>query len=137
VSAPPSLPAGRLCLQAPRPAETPRPAGEPGEEEGRGSTLACAFCRRPVTSAASRIAVGGAHEHSCVNPHGLRFRIGCFAEAACRPVGERSDYWTWFPGFTWQIELCPGCREHLGWVFRSSGAVFHGLVLDRLVELPE
>ncbi|HSB61576.1 MAG TPA: cereblon family protein, partial [Vicinamibacteria bacterium] len=100
-----------------------------------GGVLACAFCLREVTTAAARISVGGAHEHSFVNPHGLRFRIGCFADAAGRTAGEPSTYWTWFPGHSWQVELCATCGEHLGWLFRSADTLFHGLILDRLVEV--
>ena len=110
---------------------------EPDTGRGR-EVLACARCRRPITSAAARIAVGGAHEHTFVNPHGLEFRIGCFAIATgCLQVGEATTFWSWFPGYAWVIEHCVGCREHLGWEFRSAGHRFHGLVLDRLVSLEE
>ena len=116
-----------------RNAETPKP-----EEGERGRILACARCHQPITSAAARIAVGGAHEHTFVNPHGLEFRIGCFAIATgCLQVGEVTTFWSWFPGYAWQIELCVGCREHLGWEFRSADHRFHGLILDRLVSLEE
>jgi hypothetical protein len=33
------------------------------------------------------------------------------------------------------VEHCSACGEHLGWLFRGEGHVFHGLVLDRLVEV--
>jgi hypothetical protein len=89
-----------------------------------------------VTDGSQRIAVGGAHAHHFVNPHGIEFHVGCFADAGgCTAVGEASTYWSWFPGFAWQVELCAGCGEQLGWLFRSADAVFHGLILDRLVEI--
>jgi hypothetical protein len=107
----------------------------PDTPEHEGPIFACAFCLRPVTSAGARIEVGGSHSHSFVNPHGFRFRIGCFARVVgCRLVGEPSGEWSWFPPCRWQIELCGACREQLGWFFSSRDERFHGLVLDRLVE---
>jgi hypothetical protein len=92
-------------------------------------------CRQSITSRAAGIAVCGGHQHTCVNPHGIRFSIGCFARArGLVPFGEQSTYWSWFAGHSWQIELCSECGEHLGWIFRTTGSHFHGLILDRLVE---
>jgi len=112
----------------------PSPAPEPAE--GGGRLLACAACRRGVTTTADRISVDGGHEHTFINPHGFCFRIGCFARAAgCVAVGPASAEWTWFAGRTWQVAHCRGCRGHLGWLFRSAGDLFHGLIVDRLVEI--
>lgn len=132
--------APRCCLQ--RPLEgtegTLRPAPRSVEEDGRGTLLACARCLREVTTSAARIALAGGHEHTFTNPAGFRYRIGCFAKAVgCVAVGAPSTYWTWFPGYSWQIEECGACREHLGWLFRSADSLFHGLILDRLVEIEE
>jgi hypothetical protein len=80
--------------------------------------------------------MSGAHEHRFQNPEGYRFHIGCFARAfGCVPLGNPTSEFTWFPGYSWQIELCGGCREHLGWLYQSGSRAFHGLILDRLVEL--
>jgi hypothetical protein len=80
--------------------------------------------------------VAGGHEHRFVNPAGIHYHIGCFARAAgLIPVGDPSRYWTWFPGYRWQIEHCPGCQEHLGWLFSGPDGQFHGLILDRLEEV--
>jgi len=67
----------------------------------------------------------------------MRFRIGCFAAvSSCMTSGAPTTYWTWFPGYAWQPESCAACGEHLGWLFRAEGgAAFHGLILDRLVEI--
>jgi len=97
--------------------------------------LVCARCRGLVTSQASAISVSGSHAHAFTNPHGFEFRIGCFADApGCTELGGESSYWSWFPGFTWQVSLCRQCGEHLGWLFRSPDARFFGLVLDRLAQ---
>lgn len=128
------------CLQKPleKPEGTLRPTPRPAEEEDGGTLLACAHCLREVTTSAARIAVGGGHEHTFTNPAGFRYHIGCFATVVgCVRVGEPSTYWTWFPGSSWQIEQCGTCREHLGWLFRSADSVFHGLIVDRLVEIEE
>jgi hypothetical protein len=90
-----------------------------------------------VTRSAARIEMSGAHEHRFVNPHGIEYRIGCFAWAELLAVGASSRYWTWFAGFTWQVEVCRGCDEHLGWRFASADSGFHGLILERLLEVQE
>jgi hypothetical protein len=82
--------------------------------------------------------MGGAQAHTFTNPYGMRFHIGCFGHVVgCALEGEPTSYWTWFPGYTWQVENCGSCRQHLGWLFRSPTHVFHALILDRLVEMKE
>jgi hypothetical protein len=120
--------------------ETPpgmaRPSASPGKDEGGGSVLACAGCLQPITTAAARIEVGGAHAHTFANPAGFQYRIGCFARAnGCVTVGDPSTDWSWFAGHSWQVEHCSACREHLGWLFRAEGHLFHGFVLESLVEV--
>lgn len=130
---------GRIsCLQ--KPPQDPEVADQiaPRGEADRtgGQLLACARCLREVTTSQARIAVAGSHEHRFSNPDGVRFQIGCFAGATgCRTVGPRSTYWTWFSGYSWQVEVCGACAQHLGWLFRADAHHFHGLIVDRLVEL--
>lgn len=72
-----------------------------------------------------------------MNPAGIVYRIGCFREApGCAEVGGESAYWSWFPGYTWQIVVCAACTEHLGWRFRADDSTFWGLILARLAEPP-
>ena len=114
-------------------ARTRLPARERAEVSGK---IICARCESSITEADARTAMRGSHEHRFTNPHGIEFRIGCFASApGCRTTGEPSMEWTWFAGYTWQIENCAHCRAHLGWRFESPGHIFHGLILDRLTEL--
>jgi hypothetical protein len=125
-----------LLQRRPSPPATVRPREDDQAREGTGGRLACHRCLLAVTDGSQRIAMGGAHAHRFVNPHGFEFEIGCFADApGCATFGEASTYWSWFPGFAWQVELCAMCGEHLGWLFRSADAAFHGLILDRLVEV--
>jgi hypothetical protein len=113
-----------------------RPESE--SREDRGSRLACSVCLQPITATAARIVVDGDHDHTFTNPEGVRFHIGCFSDATnCAVVGPTSTYWTWFPPYSWQVEVCATCRQHLGWLFRQARDRFHGLILDRLVELDE
>lgn len=133
-------PVGRFALkrgdQGPAASRVTQAGAQP--EPDRGRVLCCGFCGRPVTTTAARIEVGGAHAHTFANPEGIAFRVGCFSDAAgLRGVGPESTYWTWFPGHSWQVELCARCGEQLGWRYRSRGSDFHGLILDRLVEQAE
>jgi hypothetical protein len=125
------------CLEATpeSPAGATRSRAKPETGYGRGRVLACAGCLQPVTTSAARIEVGGCHEHRFTNPAGFQFHIGCFSTAAgCAASGEPSTFFTWFPGYAWQVETCARCRAHLGWLFASAAQRFHGLILDRLLE---
>jgi len=117
-----------------RPEGVDRATTEPEHGGGKDRIFACARCLTAVTTSGDRLAISANHEHTFANAHGIVFRIGCFAEASCVAAGESSTYWTWFPGYSWQVEHCRRCREHLGWLFRKAEHRFHGLVLDRLVE---
>jgi hypothetical protein len=104
----------------------------PGEQADK--SLRCGACGHVIASDQDRISMLGAHEHSCTNPHGIRFHIGCFREAAGgAEVGEANDEHTWFAGYRWRIMLCARCGTHLGWGFHAHGGNrFYGLILDRL-----
>ncbi|MFB6263876.1 MAG: cereblon family protein [Bradymonadaceae bacterium] len=101
-------------------------------EEDR-SALYCANCGEEVTSRRRSTAVQGGFEHSCVNPAGILYRIGCFDRApGCVPSGPRSSEFSWFEGYTWRVGHCRSCGVHLGWKFESDTDAFFGLILDRL-----
>jgi uncharacterized C2H2 Zn-finger protein len=109
-----------------------------GEDTGKGEVLVCGRCGAPITDKKARIDVNEQHEHYFVNPHGYDYRIGCFAKApGCIAFGKTSGEFTWFPGYTWQIDYCRSCSRHLGWMFRSPRHNFHGLIVDRIVEAEE
>jgi hypothetical protein len=100
-----------------------------------GRPLLCATCGHRVTSREARTEIDGRHEHERFNPHGYKFRFGCFAVApGCVTRGLPTDEFTWFRGYLWQYDHCAGCGTHLGWRFESADHGFHGLVLDRLVD---
>ena len=109
-------------------AEQPEP-----EEE---AYIICRQCRQAITRRDDRIAMQGSHRHTFANPHGIAFDIGCFKEViGCGYAGAASDEFTWFAGYSWRVCYCLMCLTHLGWIFRStSGDVFHGLIIERLIE---
>jgi hypothetical protein len=96
--------------------------------------ILCKTCGNFITSDADSITVNGSHDHTFVNPMGLKFHIGCFSNAGgCRIMGVPTDEYTWFPGFAWSYVICSGCQTHLGWHYQSGGGGFFGLILDQLV----
>lgn len=100
--------------------------------------LACAGCRRAITDTAKRIAKDGSHAHTFVNPDNETFEIGCFSDATgLLRLGPSSMEATWFAGFSWQSEVCGGCRGYLGWLYRRGDERFHGLILAGLIEIDE
>jgi hypothetical protein len=107
-------------------------AQEPEEEE----YILCRQCRQAITRPADRIAVDGSHRHTFANPHGIVYEIGCFKTVrGCGYAGELTDEFSWFAGYSWRVSFCSLCLTHLGWMFVSgAGDIFHGLILDRLLE---
>jgi hypothetical protein len=130
----------RLALKAGerKPAASRPPSPELSDEPPGGRALGCAFCRQPVTTTGAAIQVSGSHEYTFVNPDDDTFHIGCFADATgLKKYGPSTLEYTWFAGYTWQVELCAQCRQQLGWFYRSSSHHFHGLMLDCLVEIED
>ena len=110
-------------------------------EERARPAIRCAACGRHVTESEARIEMAGSHVHTCMNPGGYVYRIGCFSAACgCVGVGQWSGVHSWFAGYCWQITCCAGCSMHLGWAFEpeqpgtSHAARFYGLILERLIE---
>jgi hypothetical protein len=102
-------------------------------DRDRQRALVCAACGHRITDEAYRTEIGGAHEHTFVNPGGFVHRIGCFVAApGCAYVGTTETAFTWFPGYSWQIAVCARCRAHVGWIYRCRGEQFHGLVIAAL-----
>jgi hypothetical protein len=98
-------------------------------------TLNCVSCRLIITTSKERIEISGNHRHTFVNPHGYSFTIGCFSHAdGVAAEGEPVSFWSWFPGYQWQIVLCRQCTLHLGWRF-SGASDFYGLILNRLISV--
>ena len=106
-------------------------------ERDEEQNLYCFICGQVITQPVQGIRVQGAHKHTFTNPGGHRFEIGCFREApGCEQVGEFTDFYSWFDGYTWSYAMCGSCRVHLGWIYRGEDSFF-GLVLDRLLSSKE
>jgi len=103
------------------------------EDTNKENFLRCVKCKHPVTKEEHRIQINEKHQHVFANPQGHIFQIGCFAEAlGCIAFGEKTSYFTWFPGYSWQLALCFQCGTLLGWTFESKENHFFGLILDNL-----
>ena len=97
--------------------------------------ILCANCKNPVTHRDQRTIVSGSHEHTCRNPHGFVFCVGCFREApGCKAETAATAEHSWFAGYQWSIAYCGRCERHLGWRFSTSADGFYGLILDRLAD---
>lgn len=97
--------------------------------------ILCVACGHRLSDTQARIQVAGRHAHTCVNPSGYVYRIGCFRSApGCAGAGEWSTFWSWFAGYAWQVACCASCSVHVGWAFQGADGSFHGLVLDRIRE---
>lgn len=108
---------------------------ESEKEEEPQRTLNCRQCGHPITHPDARIQINERHHHVFTNPHGITYHIGCFKEApGAARRGELTDFWSWFPGYRWQIALCGSCQAHLGWLFTAELDRFYGLILNRLIE---
>jgi hypothetical protein len=123
---------GRPEVSTGAPEEIPQSHAQARNERA----ILCATCVATITSPRHRLVVHGFHQHRFMNPAGLPFHIGCFAEAiGCTVVGPDSNEYPWFPGLAWRFALCAACGQHLGWHFRGKGSVaFFGLILDRLTQ---
>jgi hypothetical protein len=100
--------------------------------EQREPSLFCKLCGHLITTPGERTEMNGQHLHTCRNPAGFEFTFGCFRHApGCRAIGKASGEHTWFAGYSWQIAVCAGCGEHLGWLFRNDHEFF-GLITGKL-----
>ncbi|MCG8324700.1 MAG: cereblon family protein [Thiotrichales bacterium] len=98
----------------------------------REPVLRCRICEQMIATQNDRIPVNSSHDHTCINPAGIEYHIGCFDQApGCSVVGSASLEHTWFAGHYWQISVCRNCHEHMGWYFKN-GQSFFGLILERL-----
>jgi len=96
--------------------------------------LYCFHCFQLICFKSEAIEMAGRHEHVFTNPAKMTFRIACYEQAAgCYSVGTPTCEYTWFQGYQWQIAVCIGCGEHLGWMFTGPDTFF-GLICNRLVD---
>lgn len=112
--------------------EIPAPVIRKKTRAADKKSLRCKACGHIISSEDERIMVNSRHFHTCTNPSGFVYDIGCFRNApGCAQVGPATAEYTWFAGYTWQIAVCSNCGEHLGWRYRG-GDVFYGLIIAQL-----
>lgn len=131
------IPSARRTTASPCRPDKGAPARDPQHlEPGPEDVLYCVRCGFAITRNDLRLAVNGQHRHRRVNPAGITFHFGCFADApGARPVGAAQREASWFNATTWRVALCGQCATHLGWLFQplhGAQGIFFGLILDRL-----
>ncbi|QJB56068.1 cereblon family protein [Pseudodesulfovibrio sp. zrk46] len=100
-----------------------------------GRKLVCKLCHSVITRPDLAMEVDGKHRHVFFNPHGYVFELGCFASAKnITPSGPKTDEFTWFPGYTWQVVACSHCASLLGWRYTGDNGGFYGLITTALIE---
>ena len=124
-----------ICLKeteqsTPRTGVTVKVADERDDTSKRN--YCCIGCQTPIAEA-TMIPINGKQRHTFANPGGEVFYIGCFANAwHLIAVGDPTDQFTWFPGYSWQVAVCGRCGLHLGWQYLGEKRFF-GLIMDRLI----
>lgn len=102
-------------------------------EDGPG-IYRCHSCKHVITHKYEQITMQNSHTHHFTNPAGINYHIACFSHAeGCVETGPLVSEHTWFAGYRWQVTLCAGCHEHMGWLFRGED-FFYGLICNRLIE---
>ena len=107
------------------------------DDQTREWRLVCASCGHLVTTVSEKIDVRGRHHHDF--PYfGAVVRLGCFRNApGCVGIERISHGYSWFRGYSWQIQLCRNCYIQLGWKYMSEDDSFYGLVFKMLSEEKE
>ena len=100
----------------------------------RNKKLLCKYCKNHITNADDAISIQGAHTHTFSNPAGYVYTINCYQSApGCLVVSDKTNEFSWFINYDWQIAFCNSCREQLGWLF-SNETEFYALIADRLLQ---
>jgi hypothetical protein len=96
--------------------------------------LVCASCGHLVTTVSERIDFHGRHHHD-FRYYGDIVRLGCYRKApGCMGIDRISNGYSWFRGYSWQIQLCRNCYTQLGWNYMSQDDSFYGLIFKMLRE---
>lgn len=107
---------------------------KPEDKSDDKEFLCCVNCHNPITHQTHGIYINESHQHTFANPHGIIYQIACFAQApGCVAISQPENYFSWFPGYTWQVAVCEQCFNLLGWVFCSSTNKFFGLISNKLI----
>jgi hypothetical protein len=108
--------------------------GNEEDEAVLGKNLVCAVCEHPITKVSEKIEIFGRHDYGFTNL-GYLILLGCYRSApGCVGTGRVSHGYSWFRGYSWEIQLCSNCYSQLGWKYMSSQDSFYALVFKMLCE---
>jgi hypothetical protein len=85
------------------------------------------------------ILVAGDTRHQHVNPEGTECDFYTFSSCpGAVALGEATDAYTWFPGYSWRVAMCMNCGFHLGWHYELVSNAqppmeFWGILVDNVV----
>jgi len=79
------------------------------------------------------------------NPAGVEFSVITFKTGGCKGVGDWTSDYTWYPGYSWRVCVCPQCGQHLGWMFqpedddfsereKPSEAGFYAMIVSKIID---
>ncbi len=102
----------------------------------------CVICGALISESGALIQINGSHNHSFVNPAGVRCNFTTFVH--CENVLVHEDLYiehSWFPGYGWRFLLCRRCYQHLGWKWDPVGEGgkpdgFFGLLINSVQSAP-
>lgn len=104
------------------------------DDKMKQRNLICARCEEPVTKVSEKVNIFGRHDHA-FHLYGEMVRLGCFGNApGCMGVQGISNGYSWFRGYSWQIQVCNTCYTQLGWKYMSGNDRFYGLMFRMLRE---
>jgi hypothetical protein len=104
------------------------------DEAMKQMRLMCAACGHPVTKVNEKTDIFGRHDHAFAYYNEV-VQLGCFLNApGCTGIERISHGYSWFRGYSWQIQLCENCYTQLGWKYMSQNDSFYGLVFNTLRE---
>lgn len=105
-----------------------------GEDDtDKDNAILCKQCDHIITHPDLAVTINDRFIHTFRNPSGLEFDIQCYSQADGALVsGSATDYYSWFPGYSWQICYCRQCHQHIGWYYSKGEDGFFGFNLASL-----
>ncbi len=97
--------------------------------------IVCQQCHIRIADPEHRCSIHGMHLHTFTNSAGYVYHIACFTEVVnCKTDNAKTEEYSWFEGYAWQLLFCDVCDNHLGWRFSSSDE-FYALITQRTLDL--
>jgi len=106
------------------------------DDDKKRKNYHCAQCGVFITQSGALVSINGSHEHSYVNPAGIRCNFMTFlASENSLALEDLYLEHSWFPGYGWRFLICESCFQHLGWQYEAvreavSPLGFFGVLID-------